>query len=94
MNKKVECIKRLFKKNQSYNEICEWLVAQKLATQQEVNSYTRDQERADFIYNTLLKAEEDEFLQLLDFEWTILPLETIKITCVTEREEIVFAYGH
>lgn len=93
MNKKVECIKRLLKRNNSYREICEWLMSVDLVTQYEVDSNTREQERAEFILETLLKAEEDKTLMLLDFEWTILPLEYIKITCVTSREEVKFTYG-
>lgn len=94
MNKKIECIKRLFKKNNSYGEITEWLMSVKLTTQYEVDSKTRDQERAEFILEILQQAEKDEFFMLLDFEWTVLPIEQIKITCVTEREEVHFTYGH
>lgn len=93
MNKRIECIKRLLRKNQSYNEICEWFLMYDLADEITVNSYTREQERAEFILETLLKAEQDKFLQLLDFEWTILPLETIRITCISDREEREFTYG-
>ena len=94
MNKQIECIKRLMKKNNSYHEICNWFFERKQTTQLEINKYSRDQERAEFIFELLHEAEKSEFLQLLDFEWTILPLETIKITCVTEREEVTFSFGH
>lgn len=94
MIKKVECIKRLFKKNQSYYEICNWLLEQKLTTAQEVSEYTRDQERAEFLYNKFEKEFKEERFMLLDYEWSVLPLEQIKITIVTEREEKVFSYGH
>lgn len=94
MNKKVECIKRLFKKNQAYEEIAEWLLSIKLTTKYEIDLKTRDQERAEFILEILEKAEADGTFMLLDFEWTVLPLEQIQITCVTEREEVHFSYGY
>lgn len=94
MNKRTECIKRLFIKQHSYNSMCEWLMQLKLTNELEVNTFTRDQERAEFVLAVLDKAVKDEKFQMVDFEWTILPLETIKITCVTEWEEKVFSYGH
>ena len=94
MNKKVECIKRLFKKQSCYHTMCEWLIELKLLTKQEANTFTREQERAEFMLLILEKAEKEEKFMLLDFEWTILPLETIKIMITTEREEKVFSFGH
>lgn len=94
MNKKIECIKRLFKKNRSYMEMCEFFIEQKLTTEMEVNSYTREEERARFLFNLLEKAEKDEKFQLVSYEWQVLPLELIKITCITEREVKEFSYGH
>jgi len=93
MNKKVDCIMRLLVKNECYMDICAWLIEQKFTELSEVQTKIRLQERAEFIYFILKEAEEKEKLMLLDFEWTILPLETIKITCVTEREKKEFTYG-
>jgi len=94
MNKKVECLKRLFKKNSSYVEICEWLLEKRLVTKLQVDMYTRMDERAEFLYNVFEDAKSNDQFQLIDWEWSILPLELIKITCVTETEVRVFSYGH
>lgn len=93
MNKKVDCIMRLLVKNECYMDICTWLIEQKFTELSEVQTKIRLQERAEFIYFLLKEAEEKEKLLLLDFEWVILPLETIRITCVTEREKKEFTYG-
>lgn len=94
MNKKIECIRRLIKKNNSYREICDWLLERNLAEELEVNSYSRDQERAEFIHKKLEEADKNKKFLLLDFEWTVLPLEQIKITIVTEKEQVEFSFGH
>jgi predicted nuclease with TOPRIM domain len=94
MNKKIECIKRLIKLNSAYMEMCEWLVEQKLTTEQEVNSYARLDERAEFLFNIFEQADENSKFQLVSWEWNILPQELIKITCVTDREVKEFSYGH
>lgn len=95
MNKKIECIKRLLKKNNAYLEICEWLLEKKLITDLQVESNTRLDERAQLIFNILEDAQENRSdFQMVDWEWSILPLELIKITCITETEVKVFSYGH
>ena len=94
MNKKVECIKRLLKKDNSYTEMCEWFLEHKLVTKLEAASYSRLDERAVFLFNVLETASENTKFQMVDWEWSILPLEMIKITCITERDVKVFSYGH
>jgi hypothetical protein len=93
MNKKIECIKRLIKKNNAYLEICEWLLERKLITDLQIESHTRLDERAQLIFNILEEAVERPDFQMIDWEWQVLPLELIKITCITETEVKVFSYG-
>ena len=94
MNKKVECIRRLFKKNYAYNEICEWLIEREYITELEMNSYSREQERAEFLYSILEKAETEKKFMLLTYDWQVLPIEQIKIHIVTQTEEKIFSYGY
>ena len=94
LNKKIECILRLLKKEESYVDIVNWLIELKIVILQDAKSQTRDQEKAEFLYYSFKKGVESEKIQLLDYEWTVLPLEQIKITCVTEREKKEFTYGH
>jgi hypothetical protein len=77
-----------------YQEIAEYLLMNKFAVSTDVAAAIHLQERAEFIYHALKKAETEEKLLLLDFEWKILPLEQIKIICVSAREERQFTYGH
>ncbi len=93
MNKKIECIKRLLSHDRYY-EFANWLVGQRLTNKDDMKDLSRDQEKAEFIYTILKTAEKEEKLILLDFEWALLPLETIKITCVTETEKKEFTYGY
>lgn len=93
MNKRSECIKRLLALTGCYTEICEWFVENKFAEQITLESFTREQERADHILEELLKLERDDKLILLDFVWTVLPLEQIKIIVVTHKDMKEFTYG-
>lgn len=90
---KVECIERLLEKNHSYEEICEWLILNKFTDAITAKQNTRTKEKAEFIYGIFKKEQADDNIILLYFEWSILPTESIKITCVTSKEEKFFTYG-
>lgn len=93
MIRNIDCIERLITVNHSYQEICDWLILNEFTDQRAVNTPHRIREQAEFIYETLRQLERDKKLILLYFEWTVLPKETIKITCVTPNEEKLFTYG-
>jgi hypothetical protein len=90
--KELECIKRLVQKGY-YHEIANWLIESKFIHGGDIQTLSRDLERAEFIYRKLKHLEEEGKLLLLDFEWQILPLEFIKLMCTTEHEEKLFTYG-
>lgn len=90
--RELECIKRLIEKD-AYPEMRDFLINKKLAQSEDFEDLTRDVEKARFICSTLEQAAEDEKLILLDYEWTLLPLETIRVTCVTKDAKIEFTHG-
>lgn len=89
----IECIQRLLEKNKAYHEICDWLILNKFTDEAAVKQPYNEKLQAEFIYGILKNLEKEDKLILLYFEWTLLPKETIKITCVTETEEKLFTYG-
>lgn len=93
MNNKIKCIMR-YLELYGYSEIAEYLISNKMVEATDVASKNHTQERAELIYFALKDAEAKEKLLLLDFEWKILPLEQIKITCVSTREERHFTHGY
>ena len=93
MNKKLECIKRLVEFERFY-DLKEWMVESKLALESDFKGLTRDSEKAEYIYITLTKAAQDgSILMLLDYEWSLLPFESIKLTCITNAEKKEFTVG-
>lgn len=89
---KIECIKRLIEKNGD-DDIILWLEENKLMDKDSWKSAGSLQLKSELIVKTLSKAANSDKLMLLDYEWTILPLETIRVTCVTEREKKEFTFG-
>lgn len=89
---KIECIKRLIEKNGD-DDIILWLEDNKLMDKDSWKSANSLQLKSELIVKTLSKAANSEKLMLLDYEWTILPLEMIRVTCVTDREKKEFTFG-
>jgi hypothetical protein len=89
---KIECVKR-FILLESHVDLLEWIVDNKIVSRQSWNASDSVQLRAELIVSSLAKAEEQERLMLLDYEWSILPKEFIKITCVNDREKREFIFG-
>jgi hypothetical protein len=70
-----------------------WMVESRLAAADIMSSKNKsDQHIAEVIYLNLQQAKIDEKIILLDYEWTILPREHIKIMVVTEKESQTFIY--
>jgi hypothetical protein len=90
--RELDCVKRMLEK-EMYYDILNWMLESKLIKQEQIIRTDRLQERAEFLYRYLKQLEKDDTLQLVDFEWHLLPIEFIKLTCVGETEEKVFTYG-
>lgn len=90
--KQLECIFRLIQLG-ALEEIKEYLIESNLVKEEDFFNLSRDTEIASFIYDTLQLAVSSKHLQLLDFEWSLLPLELIRVTCVTDTEKKEFTHG-
>jgi len=93
MNKKLKCILRMIELDYYY-EFTEWMVEHKIIIEEDLVGLTRDLEKAEFIDCELRFALKEGKMQLLDFEWSLLPLEVIKIICVTETTKKEFTHGY
>jgi len=75
-----------------HQELVDYILANNFASAQDVSA-VNIQTRAELIYLVLTGAATSGKLLLFDFEWSILPIEQIKITCVSARDEKQFTYG-
>jgi hypothetical protein len=89
---KIQCTKRLIQFAAS-EDIISWMNDNKLIDIEKWKTADSHQLKAEVIVTALLKASDSGKLHLVDFEWSILPIERIKITVVSEREKVEFSYG-
>lgn len=92
LNNRIECVKTLIHKN-GYHDLLEWLEDNKLLDKEKWKTADSLQLKSELIVKSLATAENEQKLLLLDYEWSILPLQIIKIICVTEKEKKEFTYG-
>jgi hypothetical protein len=95
MIRKVEFLQRLFKLTKDRHSILEFLAAEKIILPVRVQDilHTEHTTHASQIAVLLEQAVKDEKVQLLDYEWTILPVERMSLTIVTQTDKRVFTYG-
>jgi hypothetical protein len=68
------------------------MVSEKLIETAELSRLPTANEKAECIFKALTKAAQDGTLQLLHFDWVVLPTESIKLTCVTATEKKEFTF--
>ena len=94
MDKKVKCMNRLFELLQCKNEIIEFLLKEKLVDVEEKDHIVLSHVsgHAGKLFSILDNAMKEDKVQLLDFEWSILPKETLSLTIVTNMDKLHLNY--
>ena len=75
------------------DEMINFLKEQRLINDFQVSAITNDSDKAKYLYNLLETLKKEDKLLLLDYEWSILPVERLKLTIVTERTQREFYYN-
>ena len=91
-SKQIECLDRLNELNGSIQEIVLFLREEKLITNDEVNQVRQSPMQAKELQALLAKVSTNEKIQLLEYQWSLLPVEIITITIITDSVKREFAY--
>jgi|SRR5687768_3090305 len=83
--REIECLQRLHYLSTVYEELLQFLVEEFLLTKEQLQVIRSSPEQAKLLQAKLASLSKDRLIQLLEFEWTILPVERIKLTVVTDR---------
>ena len=96
MNKKIECLNKLFSLLQCRQELLEFLAEEKIIEPVQVQDilHTNHNTHASQIATLLDNAAKEEQLQLVNYEWTILPQQSIRLTIVSDNTKKEFKYGY
>jgi len=83
--REVECLKRLQQLSPVYEELVAFLVQEYLLNKEELKILKESSEQGKLLQAKLASLSEERKLQLLEYEWTLLPTERIKVNIVTDR---------
>lgn len=94
MNKKeIECIARLTSLNGATDDILQHLMEENLIDKTQVKAIRLSSEPHKDMYIMLKALQLNNKLQLLEYEWHVLPIERIKLTIVTDKTQKEFTYN-
>jgi hypothetical protein len=77
------------------NELLDYLREEKLITDVQLHMFRTEHysEYALSMANILFALSRTDDVQLVDYEWTILPFERLKLTIVTNKRSKTFEYS-
>ena len=83
--REIECLKRLQQLSPVYEELIAFFVQEKLFSTEELKVLKVSVEQARLLQAKLAILSAEQKIQLLEYEWNILPVERIKLNIVTDR---------
>ena len=81
----IECLKRLQQLSPVYEELITFFLQEKLISSEELKIMRQSPEQARLLQAKLAILSSEQKIQLLEYEWVVLPVERIKLVIVTDR---------
>lgn len=82
--REIECLRRLQELSPMFEELCSFLLQEYLLSKEEYKVIRSSPEQARMLQAKLAFLSEERKIQLLEYEWTLLPVERIRITLITD----------
>jgi|GEM_PF-6924635 len=89
----IECLARLNELTGGIDDILAFLLEERVITVDEVKTVKTSSNIPQEMQHLLKNLSETNRIQLLEYEWTILPVERVKIFMVTNMSSRDFTYN-
>jgi hypothetical protein len=89
----INCLQRLQDTTGQLEEILQFLKLEKLVDDNQLKSVKLSADHAKEVQQILRNLQVTNQLQLLVYEWNVLPVENILISIVTERNSKEFGFN-
>jgi len=93
-SKEIECLVRLDELTPTYDGLLEFLQHEDMLTREEAKAIRSSSEMPKLIHTRLTTLSKTNKLQLLEYEWIVLPIERIKIVIITDRVSKEFSWNY
>lgn len=89
----IECLDRLHGLTGLRDQILSFLVEESVITKDDTKTIFTSSNQSKATQELLNKLKQKNLIQLLEYEWVVLPVERIKVTIVTDRNSQEFTFG-
>lgn len=89
----VDCLERYARLSNSLEDIMVFLLEEKIATPDEIKSVRSSADAPRSLQSLMYRIKGEGRIQLLEYNWEVLPVERIKIVIVTDRNSKEFVYN-
>ena len=93
VKREIECLNRLQEMTGQLEDILSFLKQESLVDDNQIKSVKLSADHAKEIRGILQDLKMRQKLQLLQYEWSVLPVENICITVITDRNQKEFIYN-
>lgn len=96
MNKtrrEIECLNRLHTLNPTFDDMFAFLFQENLISREYIKEAKASPDIGKVLQGKLTELSKESKFQLLEYEWTILPVERIKILIITDRNQKSFDWN-
>ena len=93
--KKIQCLNELFAKLNCRVEILQFLKDEKIINDDVMATILNELhlQHPNLVFNLLEELQQAEKVQLVDYQWNLLPKEFIQLTIVTDNAKREFTYA-
>jgi hypothetical protein len=93
VKREIECLARLQELTGQLEEILQFLKLENLVDDNQIKSVKLSADHPKEIRAILQDLKVRQKLQLLQYEWSVLPVENIAITVITDRNQKEFIFN-
>lgn len=87
------CLARLQETTQQLDSILDFLKQESLIDNQIIRDAKSSSDLAKYVQGLLKDLSTKGKLQLLEYEWTLLPVENIRVYIITDRNQAEFVFN-
>lgn len=91
-SKEIECLNRLDDLNGSIAEICIFLLEERVIDKDQLEKIRRSPMKGKDLNEILNDLKINQKIQMLEYQWQVLPVEVVTIMIVTDTMKREFSY--
>ena len=93
VRREIECLNRLHTLNPTFDDMFAFLFQEGLVSREYIKDTKAAADIGKVLQGKLSELSKENKLQLLEYEWTILPVERIKVLIITDRNQKSFDWN-